>query len=90
MQVKTLGLSGGGLWARVQPEKPTVGTDVIFGFGPGTVVLGEREGLWEPYADATAWRDIHARYKDNDWTWFDVGTSCFVLAGNKNLLAKKG
>ncbi len=83
-------MSGGALWARVRAEKPNVGADVIFGFGPGTAVLGKREGLWEPYADPSAWRDIHARYKDNGWAQFDVGTSCFVLAGNKDLLAKKG
>jgi iron(III) transport system substrate-binding protein len=90
VQVKTLGLSGGELWARVQAEKPNIGADVLFGFGPGPAILGKREGLWEPYSDPPAWRDIHARYKDKDWAWFDVGTSCFVLVGNKDLLAKKG
>ncbi len=89
-QVKTLGLSGGELWARVQAEKPNIGADVIFGFGPGPAILGKREGLWEAYPDPPAWRDIEARYKDSASTWFDVGTSCFVLVGNKNLLAKQG
>ncbi len=89
-QVKTLGLSGGELWARVQAEKPNIGADVIFGFGPGPAILGKREGLWEAYPDPAAWRDIEARYKDGAGTWFDIGTSCFVLVGNKNLLAKKG
>src|SRR5574341_1042330 len=89
-EVKTLGLSGGELWARVQAEKPNIGADVLFGFGPGPAILGKREGLWEPYTNAPAWRDIHARYKDQDGTWYDLGTSSFVLVGNKDLLAKKG
>jgi iron(III) transport system substrate-binding protein len=89
-QVKILGLSGGELWARVQAEKPNIGADVLFGFGPGPAILGKREGLWEPYPDAPAWRDIHSRYKDKDGTWYDVGTSSFVLVGNKALLNKKG
>jgi iron(III) transport system substrate-binding protein len=89
-EVKTLGLSGGELWARVQAEKPNIGADILFGFGPGPAILGKREGLWEPYPDASAWRDIHPRYKDKDGTWFDLGTSSFVLVGNKDLLAKKG
>jgi iron(III) transport system substrate-binding protein len=89
VQVKTLGLSGGELWARVQAEKPNIGADVIFGFAPGTAILGKREGLWAAYPDAPAWKDIHPRYKDKDGTYYDVGTSCFVLVGNKGLLAKK-
>jgi iron(III) transport system substrate-binding protein len=89
-QVKTLGLSGGELWARVQAEKPNIGADVIFGFGPGPAILGKREGLWEVYPDPPGWRDIDPRYKDPAGAWFDIGTSCFVLVGNKNLLAKKG
>ena len=89
-QVKTLGLSGGELWARVQAEKPNIGADVIFGFGPGTAILGKREGLWVAYPDAPAWRDIHPRYKDKEGFWYDLGTSSFVLVGNKDLLAKKG
>ncbi len=89
VQVKTLGLSGGELWARVQAEKPNIGADVIFGFAPGTAILGKREGLWAAYPDAPAWRDINPRYKDKDGTYYDVGTSCFVLVGNKDLLAKK-
>lgn len=90
VQVKTLGLSGGELWARVQAEKPNIGADLLFGFAPGPAILGKREGLWVPYPDPPAWRDIEARYKDKDWTYFDVGTSSFVLVGNKDLLAKKG
>lgn len=89
-QVKTLGLSGGELWARVQAEKPNIGADVIFGFGPGPAILGKREGLWVAYPDAPAWRDIHPRYKDKEGFWYDLGTSSFVLVGNKDLLAKKG
>jgi len=89
-QVKTLGLSGGELWARVQAEKPNIGADVLFGFAPGPAILGKREGLWVPYADPPAWRDIDARYKDKDGAYFDVGTSSFVLVGNKDLLARKG
>lgn len=87
--VKTLGLSGGELWARVQAEKPNIGADIIFGFAPGTAILGKREGLWAAYPDAPAWKDIHPRYKDKDGAYYDVGTSCFVLVGNKDLLAKK-
>lgn len=90
VQVKTLGLSGGELWARVQAEKPNIGADVLFGFGSGPAILGKREGLWEPYPDAPAWRDIHPRYKDKDGTWYDAGTFSFVLVGNKDLMAKKG
>ena len=90
VQVKTLGLSGGELWARVQAEKPNIGADVLFGFGSGPAILGKREGLWQPYPEAPAWRDIHPRYKDKDGYWFDVGTFSFVLVGNKDLLAKKG
>jgi iron(III) transport system substrate-binding protein len=89
-QVKTLALSGGELWARVQAEKPNIGADVIFGFGPGPAILGKREGLWAAYPDAPAWRDIHPRYKDKDGAWHDLGTSSFVLVGSKDLLAKKG
>jgi iron(III) transport system substrate-binding protein len=89
-QVKILGLSGGELWARVQAEKPNIGADVLFGFGPAPAILGKREGLWESYPDPPAWKDIHPRYKDKDGAWYDVGTSCFVLIGNKGLLAKKG
>jgi len=89
-QVKILGLSGGELWARVQAEKPNIGADVLFGFGPAPAILGKREGLWETYTDPPAWKDIHARYKDKDGAWYDVGTSSFVLVGNKDLLAKKG
>lgn len=88
--VKTLGLSGGELWARVQAEKPNLGADVLFGFGSGPAILGKREGLWHPYPEAPAWRDIHPRYKDKDGAWFDAGTFSFVLVGNKDLLAKKG
>jgi len=90
VRVKTLGLSGGEMWARVQAEKPNIGADLLFGFGSGPAILGKREGLWEPYLDPPAWRDIHARYKDKDGTWYDVGTFSFVLVGNKDLLAKKG
>lgn len=90
LDVKTLALSGGELWARVQAEKPNIGADVIFGFGSGPAILGKREGLWEPYPDAPAWRDIHARYKDKEGYWFDLGTFSFVLVGNKDLLTKKG
>ena len=89
VQVKTLGLSGGELWARVQAEKPNIGADVLFGFAPGPAILGKREGLWAPYPDAPAWKDIHPRYKDKDGAYVDLGTSCFVLVGNKDLLAKK-
>lgn len=89
VEVKTLGLSGGELWARVQAEKPNIGADVIFGFAPGTAILGKREGLWAAYPDAPAWKDIHPRYKDKDGAYYDLGTSCFVLVGNKDLLAKK-
>lgn len=89
VQVKTLGLSGGELWARVQAEKPNVGADVLFGFAPGPAILGKREGLWVPYPDAPAWKDVHPRYKDKDGAFYDLGTSCFVLVGNKDLLAKK-
>jgi len=89
VQVKTLGLSGGELWARVQAEKPNIGADVLFGFAPGPAILGKREGLWVPYPDAPAWKDIHPRYKDKDGAYVDLGTSCFVLVGNKDLLAKK-
>lgn len=89
-QVKALALSGGELWARVQAEKPNIGADVIFGFGPGPAILGKREGLWTAYPDPPAWRDVHPRYKDKEGYWFDIGTSSFVLVGNKDLLAKKG
>ncbi|MFB3816440.1 MAG: extracellular solute-binding protein [Candidatus Methylomirabilales bacterium] len=89
-QVKTLGLSGGEMWARVQAEKPNVGADVLFGFGSGHAILGKREGLWHPYPDAPAWKDIHPRYKDKDGAWYDAGTFSFVLVGNKDLLAKRG
>jgi iron(III) transport system substrate-binding protein len=89
VQVKALGLSGGELWARVQAEKPNIGADMIFGFAPGTAILGKREGLWAAYPDAPAWKDIHPRYKDKDGAYYDLGTSCFVLVGNKDLLAKK-
>jgi iron(III) transport system substrate-binding protein len=89
-QVKVLGLSGGELWARVQAEKPNIGADVLFGFGPAPAILGTREGLWEPYPDAPEWKDIHPRYKEKTGAWYDVGTSSFVLVGNKDLLAKKG
>jgi iron(III) transport system substrate-binding protein len=89
-QVKTLGISGGEMWARVQAEKPNVGADVLFGFGSAHAVLGKREGLWHPYPEAPAWQDIHPRYKDKDGAWYDAGTFSFVLVGNKDLLAKKG
>lgn len=89
VQVKMLGLSGGELWARVQAEKPNVGADILFGFAPGPAILGKREGLWVPYPDAPAWKDVDARYKDRDGAYYDLGTSCFVLVGNKELLAKK-
>jgi len=89
VQAKALGLSGGELWARVQAEKPNIGADIIFGFAPGTAILGKREGLWAAYPEAPAWKDIHARYKDKDGAYYDLGTSCFVLVGNKDLLAKK-
>jgi iron(III) transport system substrate-binding protein len=89
VQVKALGLSGGELWARVQAEKPNIGADVLFGFAPGPAILGMREGLWIPYPDAPAWKDIQPRYKGKDGAYFDLGTSCFVLVGNKDLLAKK-
>jgi len=89
-EIKTLGLSGGELWARVQAEKPNIGADLLFGFGSGHAILGKRQGLWEPYPAAPAWRDIHPRYKDRDGTWYDAGTFSFVLVGNKDLLARKG
>jgi iron(III) transport system substrate-binding protein len=89
-QVKTLGISGGELWARVQAERPNVAADVLFGFGSGHAILGKRQGLWEPYPDAPAWRDVSQRYKDPDGTWYDAGTFSFVLVGNKHLLARHG
>jgi iron(III) transport system substrate-binding protein len=89
-QVKTLALSGGELWARVQAGKPNIGADAIFGFAPGPAILGKREGLWVPYPDAPAWRDLDPRYKDKEGYRHDLGTSSFVLVGNKDLLAKKG
>jgi len=89
-QAKILGLSGGELWARVQAERPNIGADLLFGFAPGPAILGKRDNLWIPYPDAPAWKDIHPRYKDKDGAFHDVGTSCFVLVGNKDLLAKKG
>jgi iron(III) transport system substrate-binding protein len=89
VQAKILGLSGGELWARVQAEKPNIGADLLFGFAPGPAILGKREGLWVPYPDAPAWKDVHPRYKDKDGAYYDVGTSCFVLVGNKDLLTKK-
>jgi iron(III) transport system substrate-binding protein len=90
VQVKTLAMSGGEMWARVQAEKPNIGADVLFGFGSGPAILGKREGLWHPYPEAPAWKEIHPRYKDKDGAWFDAGTFAFVLVGNKDLLAKKG
>lgn len=90
IEIKGITLSWGEIWARLMAEKPNFGADMVMGMGISQAIKGKQMGMFEPYPDPPAWRDIEARYKDREGYYYDVGTFSFVLIGNKTRLAEKG
>lgn len=89
MPVRSLTMSTGEVWARIQAEKPRIGADLLIHV-PFGVVAGMKEGLWVKYPNSPGWAGIPAKLKEPEGYYYTLGTFSFVFIGHKPSLEKKG
>lgn len=90
IEIKGLDLSCGEITARMKAEKPRFGADMLIPMAITSAYMGKKEGWFEPYPNAPAWKDIDPSFKDPQGYYYDIGFYSFLLIGNKNRLKEKG
>ena len=84
-----LTLSTGPMHAKIMAEAPNIEADLVLHLQWGALKM-HQAGLTEPYLNASSWADIDAKFKEPGGHWYNLGTYCYLLIGNKTRLEAKG
>ena len=84
-----LTLSTGPMHAKIMAEAPSIEADLVLHLEWGALKM-HQAGLTEPYPNSPSWAGIDAKFKEPGGHWYNLGTYCYLLIGNKNRLEATG